>query len=93
MEYRVKIYNRASFRIFLDMNIVFDVHDRNTIWKSRERFANNGLKESLFEEFNAFLSNKGLIVTGGAVGDAAFVDDGSFSLFFLFPNSFIYRNF
>lgn len=70
----VEIYNRASFRIFLGMNIASDVPDRNTIWKFRERLANKGLTESLFEEFNAFLSNKGLIVKRGTIIDATFVD-------------------
>lgn len=70
----IEIYNRTSFRVFLGMNIASDVPDRNTIWKFRERLANAGLTESLFEEFNAFLSQEGLIVKSGTIIDATFVD-------------------
>ena len=70
----IEIYNRNSFRVFLGMNIASDVPDRNTIWKFRERLVSQNLVKPLFDKFNKFLADQGLLLKNGTIVDATFVE-------------------
>ena len=71
IEYQVR--DRMSFTRFLDLEFEDDVPDGTTLWLFREKLAQAGLVETLFERFNRHLSAKGYIARGGQMVDATIV--------------------
>jgi len=70
-EFQIK--DRFSFMRFLDLNIADDVPDKNTIWVYKERLGEEGIEE-LFNQFDRYLHQNGIIGTKGKIVDASFVD-------------------
>jgi IS5 family transposase len=71
IEYQVR--DRMSFTRFVDLEFEDDVPDGTTLWLFREKLAQAGLVETLFERFNRHLSAKGYIARGGQMVDATIV--------------------
>jgi IS5 family transposase len=57
IEYQVR--DRMSFTRFLGLEFEDDVADGTTLWLFREKLAQAGLVETLFERFNQHLNAKG----------------------------------
>jgi len=70
-EFQIK--DRFSFMRFLDLSPSCTFPDKNTFWTFKERLGEEGIK-SLFELFNTFLNEKGMIGKEGKMVDASFVD-------------------
>lgn len=68
-----QIVDRTSFRKFLGIECVDDVHDEKTVWKYRELLTNTGVYDKLFSEFHSFMESKGLQFNEGRIIDASFV--------------------
>jgi len=68
-----QILDRSSFKDFLGLASGDKVPDEKTIWAFRERLTKDGLIEEIFNDFNAFLNNNGLIMNEGKMVDASFV--------------------
>ena len=68
-----QIVDRTSFRDFLGLASGDKVPDEKTVWAFREQMTRAGLVEKLFEGFNNFLENRGLMITEGQIVDASFV--------------------
>jgi IS5 family transposase len=62
-----------SFTRFLGLEFEDDVPDGTTLWLFREKLAQAGLVETLFERFNQHLHAKGYIARGGQMVDATIV--------------------
>ena len=62
-----------SFTRFLGLEFEDDVPDGTTLWLFREKLAQAGLVETLFERFNRHLNAKGYIARGGQMVDATIV--------------------
>jgi IS5 family transposase len=71
IEYQVR--DRMSFARFLGLEFEDDVPDGTTLWLFREKLAQAGLVETLFERFNQHLNAKGYIARGGQMVDATIV--------------------
>ena len=71
IEYQVR--DRMSFTRFLGLEFEDDVPDGTTLWLFREKLAQAGLVEKLFERFNQHLNAKGYIARGGQMVDATLV--------------------
>lgn len=71
---KIEIYNRTSFRFFLDMNIAANVPDCDTMWKFRERLRAHELVKPLLDKFSSFLTRQGHLVKKGTIVDATFVE-------------------
>jgi len=71
IEYQVR--DRLSFTRFLGRGVQDDVPDGTTLWLFREKLAEAGLVEKLFERFNQHLNTKGYIARGGQMVDATIV--------------------
>ncbi len=71
IEYQVR--NRMSFTRFLGLAFEDDVPDGTTLWMFREKLAQAGLVETLFDRFNQHLNAKGYLARGGQMVDAAIV--------------------
>jgi len=71
IEYQVR--DRMSFARFLGLEFEDDVPDGTTLWLFREKLAQAGLVETLFERFNQHLNAKGDIARGGQMVDATIV--------------------
>ena len=69
-----QINDRLSFQRFLGLDISCDVPDYTTIWNFRETLTNKNLIEKLFNRFNRFLNEQGIIMKDGSIIDASFVD-------------------
>jgi IS5 family transposase len=69
-----QICDRISFMRFLGLTIADDVPDSKTIWHFRERLADVGLVEVLFELFVKKLTELNLIIHEGKIVDASFVE-------------------
>ena len=69
-----QINDRMSFMRFLDMSIADDIPDSCTVWTFRERLTDLGLVKELFDLFLKELSSLNLIVNGGKIIDASFVE-------------------
>ena len=71
IEYQVR--DRMSFTRFLGLEFEDDIPDGTTLWLFREKLAQAGLVEKLFERFNQHLNAKGYIARGGQMVDATIV--------------------
>ena len=71
IEYQVR--DRMSFTRFLGLEFKDDIPDGTTLWLFREKLAQAGLVEKLFERFNQHLNAKGYIARGGQMVDATIV--------------------
>jgi IS5 family transposase len=71
VEYQVR--DRLSFTRFLGLGFEDRIPDGTTLWLFREKLANAGLVEKLFERFSRHLEAKGFIARGGQMVDATIV--------------------
>lgn len=69
-----QIRDRISFMRFLDLSLGDAVPDEKTIWLFREQLTEAGLIKRLFEEFDAFLREKGFSARKGQIIDASIVE-------------------
>lgn len=67
-----QILDRQSFKQFLGLESGDKVPDEKTVWAFREKLTRLGLVEDLFEQFNLYLENQGLIMNQGKMVDASF---------------------
>src|SRR3954452_18456093 len=68
-----QIRDRLSFMRFLGLGLADRVPDATTVWRYREKLAQAGLVEALFEAFNAHLKSRGDLAMGGQIVDASIV--------------------
>ena len=71
IEYQVR--DRLSFTRFLGLGLEDAIPDGTTLWVFREKLAQAGLVETLFERFDRLLNAKGYIARGGQMVDATIV--------------------
>jgi transposase, IS5 family len=71
VEYQVR--DRLSFTRFLRLGIEDRIPDGTTLWLFRERLAQGGVIEKLFERFGHHLEANGYIARGGQIVDATIV--------------------
>jgi IS5 family transposase len=69
-----QIRDRISFMRFLDLRLGDGVPDEKTIWLFREQLTEAGLIKRLFDEFDAFLEEKGFSARRGQIIDASIVE-------------------
>ncbi len=67
-----QILDRLSFKKFLGLTSGDKVPDEKTVWAFREVLTNSGLVEKIFNEFNQYLNDQGLIMNEGKMIDASF---------------------
>lgn len=67
-----QILDRQSFKQFLGLESGDKVPDEKTVWAFREKLTRLGLVEDLFEQFNLYLENQGLLMNEGKMVDASF---------------------
>ena len=70
-EYQIR--DRLSFMRFLALDLARRIPDAKTIWLFRETLAQAGARETLFEQFDAYLATHGLQPRGGQLIDASLV--------------------
>lgn len=68
-----QILDRRSFQQFLGLEGGGKVPDKNSIWDFKERLGEDGAR-GLFECFDQYLGEVGLMARGGKIIDASFVD-------------------
>jgi len=68
-----QINDRLSFQRFLDIECGAKVPDENTIWDFKEALSNAGIERELFDMFNSYLLERGIITLKGSIIDASFV--------------------
>lgn len=71
IEYQVR--DRMSFTRFLGLAFEDDIPDGTTLWMFREKLAQAGLIETLFDRFDQHLNAKGYLARGGQMVDATIV--------------------
>ena len=71
VEYQVR--DRLSFTRFLKLGIENHIPDGTTLWLFREKLAEAGLIEKLFDRFDQHLGARGYIARGGQIVDATIV--------------------
>ena len=71
VEYQVR--DRLSFTRFLTSGIEDRIPDGTTLWLFREKLAQAGVIEKLFDRFDRYLGAKGYIARGGQIVDATIV--------------------
>lgn len=69
-----QIVDRTSFRQFLGIHTVAEVPDEKTVWACKEKLCKSGTFDKLFDEFRAYLDQKGLSFNEGKIIDATFVE-------------------
>ena len=69
-----QIRDRISFMRFLDLSLGDAVPDEKTIWLFREQLTEARLIKRLFQEFDAFLEEKGFSARKGQIIDASIVE-------------------
>jgi len=69
-----QIRDRISFMRFLGLSLGDAVPDEKTIWLFREQLTEAGLIKRLFQEFDAFLEEKGFSARKGQIIDASIVE-------------------
>ena len=67
MEYQLR--DRLSFIRFLGLGLEDKVPDAKTVWHYRERLAQAGKIEELFEGFDGYLEKQGYLAMGGQIID------------------------
>jgi transposase, IS5 family len=71
VEYQLR--DRLSFVRFLGLGLEDPVPDAKTVWLYRERLAEAGLVETLFDDFDRHLRDRGWRARGGQIVDATIV--------------------
>ena len=71
VEFQVR--DRLSFTRFLRLGIEDGIPDGTTLWLFREKLAEAGLIEKLFDRFDQHLGAQGYIARGGQIVDATIV--------------------
>jgi transposase, IS5 family len=71
VEYQIR--DRLSFMRFLGLGLEDRVPDATTVWLYREKLAQAGLVEALFDAFDAYLKSRGYLAMGGQIVDASIV--------------------
>src|SRR3954471_14071626 len=71
LEYQ--ICDRLSFMRFLGLGLADRGPDATTVWLYREKLAQAGLIEALFDAFDAHLKSRGYLAMGGQIVDASIV--------------------
>ncbi len=71
IEYQVR--DRLSFTRFLGLGFEDGIPDGTTLWLFREKLAQAGLIDKLFDQFDRQLNAKGYIARGGQMVDASIV--------------------
>src|SRR3954453_20033132 len=71
LEYQIR--DRLSFMRFLGLGLADRVPDATTVWLYREKLAQAGLVEALFDAFDASLKSRGYLAMGGHIVDASIV--------------------
>jgi IS5 family transposase len=69
-----QLLDRLSFQRFLGLGLHSQVPDEKTIWLFRETLTQRGIIEKLFEKFQEYLQQKGLLANRGSIIDATFVE-------------------
>ena len=72
LEYQVR--DRISFMRFLGLALHDDVPDEKTIWSFEDALTRRGLVKALFDQFDAFLNEKGFAACKGSLIDARIVE-------------------
>jgi transposase, IS5 family len=67
------VRDRLSFTRFLGLGLEDGIPDGATLWLFREKLAQTGLIDALFERFDRHLNAKGYIARGGQMVDASIV--------------------
>ena len=70
-EYQIR--DRLSFLRFLGLGLEDRVPDAKTIWMYRDRLAQAGIVEALFNDFDGYLKGQGYLAMGGQILDASIV--------------------
>ncbi len=71
VEYQIN--DRLSFQRFLGLECGEKVPDGNTIWDFKQALADTEIDRELFDLFNVYLDEKGVITHNGSIIDATFV--------------------
>ena len=71
VEYQIR--DRFSFMRFLGLGLGDKVPDAKTVWLYRDRLAQAGMIEELFEDFDGYLEKQGYLAMGGQIIDASIV--------------------
>jgi len=66
--------DRLSFMRFLGLSLSDTVPDAKTIWLFRERLKEKGAIDRLFDRFERYLCDRGLLALGGQILDATIVE-------------------
>ena len=69
-----QIRDRVSFMRFLGLTLHDDVPDEKTIWLFEDALTKRGLVKTLFEQFDAFLNEKGFAACKGSLIDARILE-------------------
>ena len=71
VEYQIR--DRLSFTRFLGLGLEDKVPDAKTVWLYREQLAQAGMIATVFDTFDAYLKDRGLLAMGGQIIDASIV--------------------
>ena len=69
-----EIGDRLTFMRFLGLGLQDRTPDATTVWQYRERLAQAGIVEELFDRFDSFLRAAGYRAQGGQIVDASIVE-------------------
>ena len=69
-----EIGDRLTFMRFLGLGLQDRTPDATTVWQYRERLAQAGIVEELFDRFDSFLRARGYEAKGGQIVDASIVE-------------------
>lgn len=69
-----QILDRLSFQKFLGLGLGDRVPDEKTIWHFKNQLAKAGAGKKLFDLFNDFLKDHQMILQGGMILDASFIE-------------------
>ena len=69
-----QIIDRTSFRHFLNIHTVRELPDEKTVWACKNKLAQAGVFDTLFDDFRKVLDDKGLCFNEGKIIDATFVE-------------------
>ena len=72
MEFQIN--DRLTFMRFLGLSLGDTVPDQNTIWLFRENLINKGLIDKLFNKFDRYLEEEGILIKEGSIIDATIVE-------------------
>lgn len=69
-----QILDRLSFQRFLGLGLEDRVPDEKTIWHFKNQLAKDGAGKKIFNQFNDFLKDNQMILHGGMIVDASFIE-------------------